>query len=211
MNDSVPSRPALPADWDARYAEDGWAFGDQPNDFLREQSSVIAPRSRVLCLAEGEGRNAVHLATLGHDVSAVDLSSVGMTKAARLAAARGVSIRTEVANLADYAIAAGSWDAIVSIFAHVPETVRGPLHRAVVAGLAPGGVFVLEAYTPEQFGRGTGGPNDPSKFMNLAGLERELAGLEWIVAREVERDVIEGRYHSGRSRVVQLVGRKPAP
>ena len=208
MSEPTPVPP--PPDWDARYAEPGWAFGTEPNDFLREFAHVLPAAGRVLCLAEGEGRNAVHLATLGHDVTAVDLSSVGLAKAARLAAERDVDLRTEVADLASYRIEPGSWDAIVSIFAHVPRVVREPLHRAVVAGLAPGGVLLLEAYTPRQLERGTGGPTDPTKFMTLAGLQQELAGLDWKMAREIEREVIEGRYHGGRSEVVQLIGRKPA-
>ena len=200
--------PPAPPDWDARYAEPGWAFGTEPNDFLREQAHRIAPRSRVLCLAEGEGRNAVHLASLGHDVTAVDLSSVGMTKAALLASERGLPLTTQVADLARFPIEPGAWDAIVSVFAHVPRVVREPLHRRVVAGLAPGGVLLLEAYTPEQLGRGTGGPNDPEKFMTLERLRAELVGLEFELAREIEREVVEGRYHAGRSRVVQVIARR---
>ncbi len=201
-----PKPPVHP--WDERYAEPGWAFGDQPNDFLREMAQRL-PRGRVLCLAEGEGRNAVFLATLGHDVTGVDLSPVGLVKARELAATRGVSIHTEVADLATWPIEPGAWQGIVSIFAHVPPEVRGPLHRAVVAGLAPGGVLVLEAYRPGQEERGTGGPSDASRFMTLDVLRRELAGLEFEVGRELEREVIEGRYHTGRADVVQVVARKP--
>ena len=160
MNDDT----ARPYKWDARYAEPGWAFGTEPNDFLREMAPRL-PRGRVLCLAEGEGRNAVHLAGLGHEVTAVDLSPVGVAKTLALAAERGVRVHAEVADLAHYAIAPGFWQGVVSIFAHVPGDVRGPLHRAVVAGLAPGGVLVLEAYPPEQADRGTGGPSEASRFM----------------------------------------------
>jgi SAM-dependent methyltransferase len=205
----MSDRPTPPPAWDERYAEPGWAFGSEPNDFLREFAPTLAPRSRVLCLAEGEGRNAVHLATLGHDVTGVDLSSVGLAKAHTLAAERGVTIRTEVADLAQYAITPGAWQGVVSIFAHVPPEVRVPLHRAVVAGLAPGGVLLLEAYRPTQVACGTGGPPDTGKLMTLAVLTEELAGLEFELAREIEREVLEGRYHTGRSEVVQLVARKP--
>lgn len=201
--------PLPPYKWDVRYAEPGWAFGTRPNDFLREMAPHLPP-GRILCLAEGEGRNAVHLAALGHEVTAVDLSPVGIAKTLALAGERGVSVRAEVADLADYAIAPGHWQGIVSIFAHVPHDVRGPLHRAVVAGLAPGGVLVLEAYTPAQADRGTGGPSEASRFMTLEDLREELRGLEFVHARELQRDVIEGRYHTGPAEVVQLVARRPA-
>jgi SAM-dependent methyltransferase len=205
MTDDAPQPP----DWDARYAEDGWAFGTEPNDFLREHAHLL-PRGRVLCLAEGEGRNAVHLATLGYAVTAVDLSDVGLAKARGLAAARGVEIETIVADLATFPIEPGRWQGIVSIFAHVPAAVRTRMHAACVAGLAPGGLFLCEGYTPEQLAHGTGGPTDASKFFTLEELVHELAGLEWLFARMLERDVIEGRLHHGRSSVVQLGGRKPA-
>lgn len=198
-----------PPDWDARYAEPGWAFGTEPNDFLREHAHRLAAASRVLCLAEGEGRNAVHLATLGHDVTGVDLSSVGLDKAGTLARRRGVRITVAVADLATWDPGEAAWDAVVSVFAHVPEDVRRALHARVVRALRPGGLLLLEAYTPAQLERGTGGPGDASKLMTLDGLRRELAGLDFELAREIEREVIEGRYHSGRSAVVQVIARRP--
>ncbi|MFN8589128.1 MAG: class I SAM-dependent methyltransferase [Candidatus Eisenbacteria bacterium] len=204
---TLPPNP--PPDWDERYAVDSWAFGDQPNDFLREHAHRLPARGRVLCLAEGEGRNAVHLAELGHDVTGVDLSGVGLAKAQALATARGVRISTEIGDLASWPIGEACWDGIVSVFAHVPLAVRRALHPRVVAGLRPGGVLLLEAYRPEQLGRGGGGPNDDSKLMTLAQLRDELAGLEFELARELEREVVEGRYHSGMAAVVQVAARKP--
>lgn len=198
-----------PPDWDARYAEPGWAFGTEPNDFLRENAHRLAPASRVLCLAEGEGRNAVHLATLGHEVTGVDLSSVGLAKAESYARECGVRITTAIADLGTWDLGESAWDAIVSVFAHVPADVRGPLHARVVRALRAGGLLLLEAYTPAQLERGTGGPGDASKLMTLAALRAELTGLDFELAREIEREVIEGRYHSGRSAVVQVVARKP--
>jgi SAM-dependent methyltransferase len=198
--------PAM-ADWDARYTEEGWAFGTDPNDFLREQAGQL-PAGRILCLAEGQGRNAVWLAQRGHDVTAVDQSAVGLRDANRLAAERGVAIATVRADLDDYAIEPGSWQGIVSIYAHVDGALRARVHARVERGLTPGGVFVLEAYRPEQIGRGTGGPPDDDRMVNLERLRRELPSLEFVVAREVEREVLEGHRHRGMSSVVQLVARR---
>ncbi|MCB9680567.1 MAG: class I SAM-dependent methyltransferase [Alphaproteobacteria bacterium] len=193
--------------WDERYAEADYAYGTAPNDFLVSVADRI-PRGPVLCLAEGQGRNAVWLAARGHDVTAVDQSPVGMARAAELAAARGVPLHTVVADLAELPIAAGAWSGIVSISAHVPPPVRRAVHAAVVQGLAPGGVFVLEAYTPAQVGRGTGGPPVAELTMTLEGLRAELAGLTFLHAVETEREVREGRYHSGMAAVVQVLARK---
>jgi hypothetical protein len=120
-----------------------------------------------------------------------------------------VKIETVVADLADYSIAAGTWAGIVAIFAHLPPALRWQVHRAVVAGLQPGGVYVLEAYTPAQLAFDTGGPKSPELLMTLAGLREELSGLELLIAREQEREVIEGTGHTGRGAVVQILARRP--
>lgn len=169
----------------------------------------MMPPGDVLCLAEGEGRNAVFLARRGHRVLAVDASAVGLAKAAQLAEEHGVRIETLTADLADLVIEPGRWDAIVSIFCHVPPPIRRTLHRQAVAGLRPGGLFVLEAYTPAQLEFRTGGPPTVELLMTLADLREELAGLEFLQALEIERDVVEGRLHTGRGAVVQIVARKP--
>jgi SAM-dependent methyltransferase len=194
--------------WDERYGADEFAYGTEPNGFLASVADKI-PNGKVLCLAEGEGRNAVYLAGLGYDVTAVDASAVGMEKAQRLAKERGVEIKTIVADLAEFDIEPDSWDGIVSIFCHVPLAIREPLHRKVVAGLKQGGVLVLEAYRPKQIDYGTGGPPVPELTMTLETLSRELDGLEFQHAQELDRDVTEGLYHTGIGAVVQLVAIKP--
>jgi SAM-dependent methyltransferase len=194
--------------WDERFSSPDYVYGTEPNTFVAAMASRI-PAGPVLCLAEGEGRNAVHLARLGHAVTAVDQSAVGLAKAARLAAARGVALTTIVADLAHYSISPSIWSGIVATFAHLPPPLRRAVHAQVVAGLRPGGVFILEAYTPAQLVFGTGGPKDPSLCMTLVALRVELAGLVFEVARECERDVVEGTGHTGRGAVVQIVARRP--
>jgi SAM-dependent methyltransferase len=197
------------SDWDARYAEPGHAYGTEPNGFLAEVAHRL-PRGRALCLADGQGRNGVYLATLGHDVVSMDQSGVGLERARTLATERGVRIATVQADLAEFVIEPAAWDAIVSIFVHLPSVLRARVARATVAGLKPGGAFVLEAYTPAQIGAGTGGPSDPDRLASLATLMDEYAGLEWRIARELEREVVEGRMHTGRASVVQLLGMQPS-
>lgn len=194
--------------WDKRYSDPDYVYGQDPNTFLAQVAARI-PDGPVLSLGEGEGRNAAYLASLGHPVTAVDQSAVGLAKAARLAGARGLTIQTVPADLALFTIEPAAWAAIVSISCHLPSAIRVPLHRAVVAGLQPGGVFILEAYTPAQLGRGTGGPENPDMMPTLADLRRELPGLDFTHAAEIERDVTEGRYHTGRAAVVQIVARRP--
>lgn len=193
--------------WDERYSQPGFAYGDQPNEFLASMAGNI-PQGPVLCLGEGEGRNAVFLAGLGYRVVAVDQSAAGLAKARQLADSRGVVIETVQADLARFVIEPGAWAGIVSIFCHLPTAIRVPLYRQVVRGLRPGGVFVLEAYTPTQLGRGTGGPQDADLLTSLATLSVELEGLEFSHAVETEREVLEGKYHTGQAAVVQIVGHR---
>lgn len=194
--------------WEERYRADTYAYGKEPNEFLRAEAGRI-PAGRVLCLAEGEGRNAVHLAGLGHDVTAVDFSPEGLAKARRLADERGVALTTVHADLGAYEPERGAFSGVVAIFAHLPPDVRRRVHGWVHEALRPGGVFVLEAYTPAQLRHRTGGPPDEDKLMTLADLRRELAGLDFVHAVELEREVVEGRLHHGLGAVVQVVAVRP--
>ena len=195
------------ATWDERYAEPEFAYGDAPNDFLVSRGAML--EGPVLCLAEGQGRNAVFLAMLGLEVTAVDQSAVGLACAEQLAARNGVTIHTAVADLGTFDLGEARWGAIVSIFAHVPDAIRQAVHARIAAALKPGGLFLLEAYRPEQLGLGTGGPQNPALMMSLAELREELSGLEWLTAEEVEREIHEGIYHNGLSRTIQVIARKP--
>ena len=197
--------------WDARYSEPGFAYGREPNDFLREMADRIPP-GPVLCIAEGEGRNAIFLAKRGHEVTAVDASIAGLEKLARWAAEERLTVRTVHADLADYVIEEGAFAGIVSIWAHLPPELRRRVHRQAVAGLRPGGVLVLEAYRPEQLRLKTGGPPVADMMMTLPDLRAELRGLDLAIARELTREVHEGKYHEGTSAVVQILGiRSTAP
>ncbi|NTV14487.1 MAG: class I SAM-dependent methyltransferase [Desulfobulbaceae bacterium] len=193
--------------WDERYASEEFVYGTEPNDFLRESVRYL-PAGKVLCLAEGEGRNSVFLAASGYRVTAVDSSGVGLAKARRLAESRGLAIETLTTDLGEYRIAPESWDGVVSIFCHIPSSLRCKIHAAVVAGLKPGGVLILEGYTPKQLEYGTGGPPNPALLMSLAGLKSELAGLEFLHGVELVREVVEGRLHTGMGAVVQVIARK---
>jgi len=195
--------------WDERYSSEEYIYGKDPNEFLANAADKI-PKGRVLCVAEGEGRNAVFLAEQGYDVIAVDASSVGLEKARKLATERGVSIETIVSDLGQYDIEPESLEGVVSIFAHVPPPVRKELHKKIVNGLRPGGVLILEAYRPDQLKYKTGGPPTAEFMMTLESLEQELKGLSFEYAMELDRDVVEGKFHTGKGAVVQLIGIKPA-
>ncbi|MEO0493772.1 MAG: class I SAM-dependent methyltransferase [Actinomycetota bacterium] len=195
--------------WDGRYRTEAFLYGTEPNDFVAERF-VDRPAGDVLCLADGEGRNGVYLAGLGHRVTSVDISEAGIAKARALADERGVQLDAHVVDLGEFDLGAGLWDTIVSVFAHTPPPVRRKVHAALATALKPGGLLILEAYTPDQIGRGTGGPQIPELTMDLERLRDELVGLVFEHEAEFVRPVIEGPGHTGDGAVVQVVARRPA-
>ena len=194
--------------WDDRYSSKEFYYGIEPNDFLKEQASKISIKGNVLCLAEGEGRNAVYLAKLGFEVTAVDQSSEGLKKLSALAKLNQVNVKTVVADLADFKILENQWDAIVSIWCHVPPELRRTLHSNVVHGLKNRGVFILESYHPKQLEFKTGGPPSAELMMTKSSLESELKGLHFECLHELNRDIQEGKGHSGMSAVAQVLAIK---
>jgi hypothetical protein len=193
--------------WDEEYSVDEYVYGKAPNEFLLETTGSLK-KGNVLCLAEGEGRNAVHLARLGFSATAVDSSRVGLTKAEKLAQEYGVTIETIPTDLAEYTIEENVWDSIISISCHLPPDLRRRVHRGVVFGLKKGGTFLLEAYTPKQLEFGTGGPPSAEFMMELTTLRKELDGLEFIHGKELIRNVVEGINHNGKGSVVQVLAQK---
>ena len=208
MTDLSPPDPKTM--WEGRYGGTAeFVYGTEPNDFLAEAAADL-PAGDTLCLADGEGRNGVYLAGLGHRVTSVDLTAAGMAKAEGLASERGVDLTTVVADLADFDLGTDRWDLVVSIFAHTPPPIRRRVHGALAAALRPGGRLILEAYTPDQIGRGTGGPRVPELTMDLTRLDDELVGLEFEHRAEFVRSVVEGPGHTGDGAVVQVIARRPA-
>ena len=195
--------------WDERYSAEEYAYGTNPNNFLEANVSSI-PKGKVLSLAEGEGRNAVFLASQGYSVTAVDSSLVGLNKGRKLAEENGVIVEFIHTDLAEYDLGENKWDGIVSIFCPLPSSIRKQLHKKVEAALKRNGVFLLEAYTPAQLKYGTGGGNSVDVMQSKESLSLELAGLKFKHLIELERDVVEGIYHTGMGSVVQAIAFHPS-
>jgi len=201
---------ALRAFWDERYAAEDFAYGTEPNDFLRQHCGAIRPGGKVLCLADGEGRNGVWLATQGFDVTSVDVSERGLEKARSLAQRCGVAIRTVAADVTAFELGQG-WDGIVSIFLHLPAAVRERLHQRCMAALAPTGVFLYEAYGHEQLRFNTGGPREPRLLPQLEEVLAELQDHRIQHQFAGTRLVQEGPLHHGEGYVIQVVATPGRP
>jgi len=194
--------------WDDRYSTENYFYGTNPNDFLKVASEKLNTNSRILCLAEGEGRNAVYLAGLGHNVTGVDFSNSGYLKATSLAKEKNVQIDYVVADLSQYDFGVNKWDAIVSIFCHLPSDLRKNVMVNVVSALKPNGLYIVEAYTPDQLTLNTGGPKNVDFLLTEQLLKNELPDLRWDFIQSTQREVLEGDGHTGLSFVVQGIARK---
>lgn len=198
--------------WDARFAEPGLLFGSEPNAFLRRESQRLAPGSRVLSVADGEGRNALYLAACGHRVQAFDISPVAIAKAREGAAARGLAVDFEVAGADDWEWEEQGFDAVVAVFVQfAAPAARERMFAGMWRALRPGGVLLIEGYTPKQLGYRTGGPGKREHLYTEALLRELLAQAHWLVLHEYEDFIAEGRGHFGRSALIDAVARKRPP
>lgn len=192
--------------WNERYAAHEYLYGTEANTFLVENADLL--RGPVLSLSEGEGRNAVFIASRGLSVLGVDCSEVGLEKARSLAKSHGVIIETEVADLAGFGPKENHYGAVVSISAHLSGSIRNRLYPLIERALKPGGIVLLEAFSENQLTKDTGGPKDIDMLMSVAKLLREFPNLKPVQAREIEREVCEGEGHTGMASVVQFIARK---
>ncbi len=191
--------------WNQRYRESEPVYGTEPNAFLATEADRFRPGGSVMCLGEGEGRNAVFLASRGLDVTALDYAEAGLERTGALAAVRGVGVDLVHADLSTYQLPPGRYDGIVAIFLHLPPALRTKVHRAVLAALRPGGVFLAEYFSKDQLRFSSGGPKDPSLLYTVDDLREDFGAgtIERLEQKEVE--LSEGRYHQGRASVIRVV------
>ncbi|KAL1526855.1 hypothetical protein AB1Y20_015547 [Prymnesium parvum] len=205
-------------DYDTRYRK-GWAYGKAPSAFLVETAQAHLPAGKALdivSLGEGEGRNAVYLAALGHRCLSIDRSEVGLAKVSRLAEERGVAARVSTlhACVSTLELGVDRWDAILSIHCPLPSRMRQRLHRSCVAALRCGGLVVAECFAPRHAANSAreskafrGGPAD-DRLVSYQTLTQEFEALEVLVAREVEVILREGKFHRGPAVLTQFVARR---
>ncbi|HMQ24520.1 MAG TPA: class I SAM-dependent methyltransferase [Acidimicrobiales bacterium] len=177
------------ADWDRRYDGAGYVWEIEPNRFVAEQVLPLAP-GRALDLGAGEGRNAVWLATRGWDATAVDFSTVGVEKAARLAADHDVSVRTVVADALTYEVGACAWDLVLLSYLQLPTDERLAVVRRAAAGVAPGGTLLVIAHDRTNLERGYGGPQDPDVLYDVDETVAAIAGADGEDLEPVVRTVV---------------------
>lgn len=196
--------------WDERYSAQGYIFGTAPNAFLVSQAARLQPGWSALAVADGEGRNGVWLAQQGLQVLSVDSSGVAQAKAAKLAAERGVTLQFENADMLAWDWGDARFDVIVAIFIQFADPAgRARQFEGIRRALKPGGLLLLQGYTPRQLEYKTGGP-PAAENMYTESMLRESFG-DWDVRHLCEHDDVihEGSHHSGMSALIDLAAYKP--
>jgi SAM-dependent methyltransferase len=198
------------ADWNARFAGAEYVYGTEPADFVARWAEAVPAGARVLSVAEGEGRNAVHLALGGARLTAVDGSAEAVAKARRLAAERCVTVAFHEADLAAWHWRPEAFDAVLGVFIQfAPPPLRAAIFAGMARTLVPGGLLLLHGYAPRQTGYGTGGPRAAENLWTLDLLEAAFPGFDVIHAADYDAEIMEGRGHAGRSALIDFVARKP--
>lgn len=202
-----------PADfWNARFSEEGFAYGDRASRLLMGFSDLFRPGQSALVPASGEGRDAVFLARLGMDVTAVDMSPAGLAKTADLAARHKVPVTCIEADLMDWDWPEGRFDHAAAMFAHMPPDVRPVFHARLLEALAPGGHLFLEGFTREQISYqekyNSGGPPSLPMLYDPEEIRRDFAGAGPVAFWTGVETLTEGPYHTGPAALLRAVFRK---
>ncbi len=197
------------ATWDSRYNTVEYVFGKEPNRWLEQRGGVLPQRGRILCVADGEGRNSVWLAGRGLEVDAFDVSKTGVDKARRLATEKKVTVSYNVADCDSFAWKSETYDAVVAIFVQFADpALRERLFKNMVHALKPGGVILVQGYTPKQLDYRTGGPPEISHLYTPELLREAFANLRISELTEYEEVMQEGSRHQGLSALIGMVAHK---
>ena len=196
--------------WNERFSAPDYVFGTAPNAFLASQASRLRRGQAALSVADGEGRNSVWLAEQGLEVTAFDFSPPAVEKARRLAASRGVNVRFELASIYDWRWPVEAFDVAAAIFVQFADPpMRRFLFEHMARALKPGGLVLVEGYTPKQLQYATGGPKQVDQLYTRELLLAEFPGFEVLELRDYEAELDEGSRHKGMSAVIDFVARKP--
>lgn len=198
--------------WDDRYKSEEFAYGEDPNNYLKEQIEKLNTGT-ILFPAEGEGRNAVFAAKLGWKVSAFDISEQGKNKALKLAEANNVTIDYQVGVLETLSYKAEQFDAIALIYAHFPAEIKSSIHKTLETYLRKGGIIIFEAFSKKHLeylaiNDKVGGPKDIESLFSIEEIQADFPNYEIIELEEKEIELNEGLFHNGKGSVIRFVGRK---
>jgi len=190
--------------WNQKFDGDEYMYTKEPNSFLKENIDKLNGTKEILFLGEGEGRNAIYAAKLGHNVTALDASDVGIAKTQRLAQENAVNVSTICEDLELHTIE-GSYDFVMSSYMHVAEPLRTKAFQNAMDVLEDGGIFVGEFFSQKQMKRDSGGPKNLDFLYSLDSLQEIFKKYNIELLEEFEIELDEGKHHSGVADVIRVV------
>jgi len=187
-----------PEVWNARYAAADLVWSATPNQWVESELRDVSP-GRALDLACGEGRNAIWLASLGWDVTAVDFAVAGLAKGRTLQASRDDADRLRIvwlcADVVTWAAPPGSFDLALLCYLQLPADQRRAAVRHAASSLSPGGLLLVVGHDTTNLTDGVGGPPDARVLFTAEDVVADLAsqpGLQVERAERVDRIVQTG-------------------
>ncbi|MEZ4804079.1 MAG: methyltransferase domain-containing protein [Bacteroidia bacterium] len=198
--------------WNERYKNEEYAYGVEPNAYLKEQLHSIPP-GKILFPAEGEGRNAVYAAELGWDVWAFDQSIEGKHKADKLAMSKNVTIKYQVGEFSELNFEENFFDAIALIYAHFPSNLKSKYNQKLAKYLKVNGVLIFEAFSKTHLefnlkNPKVGGPKDKEMLYSLDEIKNDFNNFNTTELIETNTNLSEGLYHIGEGSVIRFRGTK---
>ena len=196
--------------WNERFNKEEFIFGKEPNEYLVEQTGkYLKSGNKVLCIADGEGRNGIWLAKQGMQVVGFDASNIALAKAKQFAKENQVQVEYSFSDTDSFAWHANTYDAVIGIFIQFADPVmRERIFQKTYESLKPGGIFILQGYTPKQLEYKTGGPS-LIEHLYTEEMIRDLAKLFDIRELSIyEKELSEGARHTGMSALLGLVAQK---
>jgi SAM-dependent methyltransferase len=172
--------------WDERYAAAELVWSATPNQFVAAELADLPP-GRALDLACGEGRNALWLAGLGWQVTAVDFSLVGLEKGRALQRRhpRGHELHVDWvhADVLGYDSGPAPYDLALLAYLQLPADERRTVVRQAFGALREGGTLFVVAHDSTNLTEGTGGPSDASVLFTAEEVLADLDGERFLVER----------------------------
>ena len=156
---------------------------------IQRAANEMLFRQNLVAISSREGQNAVWLASLGWEVTAVDYADVAVAKGIERAARADVSVDFQVRDLLEYVPEAGAFDLVLILYLHMSSAGRRLVFERAADAVAPGGTLVLIGHDLLNLTEGVGGPSDPDLLFTPDDVVAELPGLELEKAERLLRDV----------------------
>jgi len=156
--------------WNSKFSCEGYMYGKEPNQFLKQEIDKFKTPAKILFLGEGEGRNAVYAALNGHDATALDISSIGLKKAKKLAEEFNVDIKIVHTDIEKWQ-PLEKYDVVMSSYLHLNEPLRTKAFNKAMDVLEDSGLFIGEFFSKEQLSRSSGGPKSLDLLYSIESLQ----------------------------------------